>query len=151
MKELKDKATKLGLDFRGNISKIELTTLVEAKESQIASDSINNEVEVVLNENETNKEDIEMKKTVIEPEIVEEEVKHIAPENTKKIKVIINPRDGEELEGVVRLNTYTAQYQFDEEIEMPEGIVEFLKSKGGNVYVGNGKFKWQSRYVIEKV
>lgn len=75
-------------------------------------------------------------------------------DTTKKVKVIITPRDSEEKEGFVGFNGYNAQYQFDEEIEMPENVVSFLKSKGTYVYVKgkNGlEKKWQSRYMIERI
>lgn len=109
--ELKTKATELGLDFKGNISKAELTKLIE---NATAEDSV-------------------------------EEVKNA------KIKVIITPRDDEEKEGYIGFNGYTAQYQFDEEIEMPEDAVEFLKTRGGYVYKADGSKKWQSRYMIERI
>lgn len=67
----------------------------------------------------------------------------------KKIKVSITPRDPEEKEGYVGFNGYNAQYQFDTPIEMPEMVVEFLKTKGGYVMSSDGSKKWQSRYLIE--
>ena len=108
--ELKTKATELGLDFKGNISKEDLQKLIDEAENVAAEDS-----------------------------------------KPKKIKVIITPRDDEEKEGYVGFNGYQAQYQFDTEIEMPEDVVEFLKSKGTYVHSTDGKKKWQSRYMIEKV
>ena len=109
--DLKDKALELGLEFAGNISKAELTKLIE---NATAEDSV-------------------------------EEVKNA------KIKVIITPRDDEEKVGYVGFNGYTAQYQFDTEIEMPEDVVDFLKTKGGYVYKADGTKKWQSRYLVDKV
>ena len=114
MEELKSEATKLGLDFKGNISKAELTELVEDAKSLIANDST-------------------------------EETK------PKKIKVVVTPRDSEEVVGYVGFNGYTAQYKFDEEIEMPEDVVKFLKGKGSYVHDGKGERRWVSRYIIDKV
>jgi len=121
MEELKTEATELGLDFKGNISKADLTTLVnEAK--QLANGSSEKETESKIDGMKT------------------------------KIKVKITPRDGEEFEGYVGLNGYTAQYKFDEEIEMPIDVVDFLKSKGGKVHnPKTGESKWQSRFLIEYV
>jgi len=118
MEELKQEATELGLDFKGNISKVELQAMVDA-EKQIANDST--------------------------------ETEYVIPEQTPRIKVIINPRDSGEIEGFVKLNKYQAQFKFDEEIELPSGIVDFLKTKGGYVYDAKGNKKWQSRWIIEKV
>lgn len=147
MKELKEKATKLGLDFKGNISKVELTSMIEAKLNQVASDSKDNDLVIIPNVD--NNKGIEKMKEELKVELAEAE--HIAPEHTKRIKVVITPRDSEEKEGYVGLNNYTAQYQFGEVIELPEGIVDFIKSKGGKVYQGNGNFKWQSRFLVEYV
>ena len=109
MEELKQEATELGLDFKGNISKAELTKLIDEAKNQTADDS------------------------------------------KKKVKVIITPRDSEEKEGFVGFNGYTAQYQFDEEIEMPKNVVEFIKTKGGYKYDQKGNKKWVSRFLVEYV
>lgn len=110
MEELKAEATELGLDFKGNISKVELTNLIDEAKNVTAEDS-----------------------------------------KPKKIKVKITPRDSEEFEGYVGFNGYNAQYQFDEEVEMPENVVEFIKSRGGNQYDKNGKARWLSRYIVEQI
>ena len=68
---------------------------------------------------------------------------------SKTVKVIITPRDPEEKEGYVGLNGYTAQFQFDVELDMPRDVVEFLKTIGGYTYKANGTKKWQSRYIVE--
>ena len=117
MKDLKQEATELGLDFKGNISRVDLQAMVDAKK-QVANDST-----------ET-KPKFSMK---------------------KYIKVIISPRDPEEREGFVGLGRYKAQYQFDEVVEMPEMVVEFLKTKGGYTNTARGDRKWLSRFIIEKV
>lgn len=117
MEELKKEATELGLDFKGNISKAELTKLIEDAKNQNADGSSEEEV-IDLN---------------------------------AKVKVRITPRDSEEKEGFVGWGEYKAQYQFDEDIEMPIGAVEFLKTRGGYVYSANGSKKWQSRFIIEMV
>ena len=111
MEELKLQAEKLGLEFKGNISKAELTTLIE---NATAEDSV-------------------------------KEVKN------DKIKVIITPRDSEEKEGYVGLSGYTAQYAFEEEIELPVNVVKFLKTRGGYIYDAKGKKKWVSRFLIETI
>lgn len=110
MEELKSEATKLGLDFKGNISKAELTNLIEEAKNVTAEDS-----------------------------------------KPKKIKVKITPRDGEEFEGYVGFNGYTAQFKFDTEVEMPKDVVDFLKTRGGNVYDKLGKPSWKSRYLVEYI
>ena len=68
-----------------------------------------------------------------------------------KIKVIISSRDSGEIEGFARLNGYRIQYQFDEEIEIPRYMVDFIKSKGGYITSTKGDKKWQSRYIVEIV
>ena len=112
MEELKQEATELGLDFKGNISKAELTAMVDDVKNSIANSS----------------------------------AKDTKP---KKIKVVISPRDNEEKDGYVGFNGYTASYQFEEEIDMPENVVQFLREKGSYVYDGKGNKKWVSRYLIE--
>ena len=114
MEELKQEATELGLDFKGNISKADLIKLIDDAKNLTADSS-----------SESTK--------------------------PKKIKVIISPRDTEEKQGYVGFNGYTAQYQFEEEIEMPENVVEFIKQKGSYVHDGKGNRKWVSRYLIEKL
>lgn len=118
MEELKQEATELGLDFKGNISKTELKAMIDEKK-QIANDS-----------------------PVVKP---------IVADANKKVKVKITPRDSEEKEGFARLNKYTIQYQFDEEISIPQIMVDFIKSKGGYVTSSKGEKKWQSRYIVELV
>lgn len=107
--DLKTEATNLGLDFKGNISKADLTNLVNEAKNVIAKDS-----------------------------------------KPKKIKVIITARDSGAAYEFVGFNNYSAQFKFDEELEMPEDVVEFLKTRGGNVII-DGKPKWQSRFIIEKL
>lgn len=122
MEELKAEATKLGLDFKGNISRKDLEALIEDAKNQIANGS-------------------EVKD--------ESEPKPTKAKENEKIKVIVTPRDSEEKEGFVGLNGYRAQYKFDEEIELPANIVEFLKSKGGYITSPKGEKKWVSRYLVE--
>lgn len=114
MQELKQEATELGLDFKGNISKADLTSLIADAKNSVAKSS---------------------------PDV--------KPSKPKRIKVVISARDSEEKEGYVGFNGYQAQYKFDEEIEMPEDVVEFLRSKGGYVTDGKGDKKWMSRFIIE--
>ncbi len=113
MEELKNEATELGLDFKGNISKKELQTMIDEAKSATAEDST---------------------KSLMD-----------------KVKVIINPRDPEEKEGYIRWNSYEAQFQFDEEVEMPLGAVETLKTRGGYAHKADGSKKWLSRYLIEMI
>jgi len=113
MEDLKQEATELGLDFKGNISKVDLQAMVDAKK-QIANDSTDTK-----------------------------------PASDEKIKVIITSRDSGEIEGFARLNGYRIQYQFDEEIEIPRYMVDFIKSKGGYITSPKGAKKWQSRYIVE--
>jgi len=124
MKDLIKEATGLGLkqgmDFKGNISKVDLRAIVDAKK-QVANDS-------------TATKDSEPKFSM-----------------TNYIKVIITPRDSSELEGFVGLGKYKAQYRFDEEVEMPDMVVEFLRTKGGYTNNAKGDRKWLSRFIIEKV
>ena len=117
MEDLKKEATKLELDFKGNISRVDLQAMVDAKK-QVANDSTDAKPEFSM---------------------------------TNYIKVIITPRDSGEIDGFVGLGKYKAQYQFDEEVEMPDMVVEFLKTKGGYVTNAKGDKKWLSRFIIEKV
>ena len=111
MEELKAEATKLGLDFKGNISKVDLQKLVDEAKNPVAKGS----------------------------------------PKSDRVKVIVTPRDSEEKEGYVGLYPYNAQYEFDEEIDFPAQVVEFIKSLGGYVTSSNGEKKWQSRYIVEIV
>ena len=119
MEELKNEATELGLDFKGNISRKDLEALVEDAKNQTADGS---EPDSRSNSN---------------------------PLSKKKIKLRISPRDSEEKEGYVGICDYSAQYQFDEDVEMPEYVVDFIRSKGGYQTNGKGEKKWVSRYLIE--
>lgn len=65
------------------------------------------------------------------------------------VKVVINPRDPEEIEGYTGLNGFDWQFKFDEEIELPRMVVENLRGKGSPVVSQDGKTKWVSRYIIE--
>jgi len=116
MKELKQEATELGLDFKGNISKADLQAMVD-EQKQVANDSPSEEPKL----------------------------------SDKKVKIIVSPRDSEEHEGYARLNGYVIQYKFEEEIEVPEYFIEWLKGKGSYIYDGKGNKKWVSRYLVEIV
>ena len=116
MEELKQEATELGLDFKGNISKADLIKLIDDAKNQTIDGSSTEVVDVF-----------------------------------KKVKVKINPRDPEEKEGWCGWSDYSAQFQFDEVLEMPLGAIEFLKSKGTYKHDGKGGKKWLSRFMIEMV
>jgi len=53
MENLKTEATRLGLDFKGNISKFDLTELIENEKKRIANDSPDDKIKVIITPRDT--------------------------------------------------------------------------------------------------
>jgi hypothetical protein len=82
-----------------------------------------------------------------------------------KVKLVVNQRDGDDniTEQFFGFNGYTCVIRFDEEVEVPEFMYDYIKSIGG--YIPKVKVitdenglpkkvwskKWVSRFIVEKL
>lgn len=130
---LKQEALDLGVEFGPTIGYDTLLTRIEEKKAEIKA------------KQEAKKAEKQAKTSVV------------------KKRVIIEARDGDDNihEQFFGFNGYICLVQFGEEVEIPEPLIEFIKTRGGYVQVKKTVLddegipknvftkKWRSRFIVE--